>query len=123
MTPLEAIRESRVSVAYDDFFEPLVYYCSDLSLEAVRALLVRLGRIEFGEALGKLGDKNTGRAFLVPLDKAEATENWEPLLPSCAIDKLGDIVRTKPHSADLVCTRARPTQLCGLRRALDNPSL
>jgi hypothetical protein len=93
MTPADAIRESRVSIAVDTTYHPpLLYYCSPLSLNEVRAALFKLKIIAFPEALSRLSEKQKPAArSLVPLDKAEATEQWEPVAPKSAVDKLAEL--------------------------------
>lgn len=93
MEPAEAIRESRVSIAFDATYEPLVYYCSTRPLVGVRKVLLELRHIQFGEEVHELGASAVDRRMLVPLDKAKNTDYWEPLCPSTAVDKLGDLAR------------------------------
>lgn len=92
MTPGEAIQESRIGVAADTTYNPLLYFCSSHPLEEVRAALDSLPDFD-GRGLEMLGDAGgPGLMILVPLEKAGTTEQWEPLCPRTVIDKLGDLL-------------------------------
>jgi len=95
MSPTDAIAASRVKIAVDESYEPLVFYCSRESISTVRIRLCRVGQTARARALKHLGEHEPGkiRVQLVPMLDAEKTNNWEPVAPKMVIDYLADLAR------------------------------
>lgn len=95
MSPADAIKASRIGLAIDESYEPLVFYCSRDSISTVRTHLCRIGQTARARALRLLGEHEAGtiRIQLVPMSDAEKTKTWEPVAPKTAIDDLADLAR------------------------------
>jgi len=95
MSPTDAIAASRVKIAVDESYEPLVFYCSLGSMSYVRRQLCNVGQVARARALKHLGEHEPGkiRIQLVPMLDAEKTNNWEPVSPKMVIDYLADLAR------------------------------
>ncbi len=89
MTPFEAVNSSRVEIAEDVVFEPIRYFTSPRGKGYAAKKLAELGRIPSAGALKSLG--GSGPIHFVEMEQAAKTDNWQPVLPMNAIDKLARI--------------------------------